>query len=75
MENTTLEERKRWLHLICEEARKKYRDWENNLILPVYKKRDHSYVNYRAVYATSVGYMVYTQIVEPRLAKQVEDKL
>lgn len=72
------EERKKWLALIFNEAWKIEtipKDCENNLILPIYKKGDHANCeNYRAIYLSSVGFKVYTRIVEKRLRKQVEKK-
>lgn len=69
----------RWLLEVCRMAWNNERipkDWENNLILPIHKKGDQTICdNYRAICLSSVGFKVYTKIVEKRLRQQVENHL
>lgn len=69
----------KWMHIICNEAWKMEKipkDWENNLILPIYKKGDSTQCeNFRAICLSSVGYKTYTRILEKRLRQSTEGKL
>jgi hypothetical protein len=52
------------------------KDWEKNIILPLYKKGDSSKrENYRAVCLSSVALKAFSRIIEARLRMAIEGEL
>jgi hypothetical protein len=52
------------------------KDWERNIKIPLYKKRDSSRCeNYRAVCLSSVALKAFSRIIEARLRMAIEGEL
>lgn len=68
-----------WMWRIFMEAEKENRipnDWDNNLLLPIYKKGDKTDCeNYRIICLSSIVYKTYTRIIEQKIRTCIENKL
>lgn len=65
-----------WFWKICRqvwEEQKLPKDWENNLIVPIYKKGLQSQCeNYRPICLAQTSFKIYTRILEKRLRNHIE---
>lgn len=70
---------KRWIHEIFKKAWREERipeDWENNIIIPIYKKGETGKCeNYRAICLSSTVFKMYTKILQKKLIHYIGHKL
>lgn len=69
----------RWLTRIFQQAwtmEKVPKDWERNIIVPLYKKGDSTDCNnYRAICLSAVAFKIYSRILENRLRSEIEHRI